>query len=45
MIDVLLCIGQPIGAPCDASKDVNSDGDINVLDLIDVIMELGTRCP
>ncbi len=42
---------QPIGAgggagvPDPCPQDVNGDGSVNVLDLIDLLLEFGTPCP
>ncbi len=45
LIDLLLCFGQPATPPCDTGQDVNTDGTVNVLDLIDVLLDFGAVCP
>ena len=45
LVDVLLCFGLPATAPCDTGQDVNGDGTVNVLDLIDLLLAFGTSCP
>ena len=45
LIDLLLCFGVPADPPCDAGQDVNGDGTVNVLDLIDLLLVFGTACP
>ncbi len=45
LIDLLLCFGQPDTPPCDTGQDVNGDGTVNVLDLIEVLLAFGTSCP
>ncbi len=40
--------GPPDGAPavpgCEA-EDVNGDGSVNVLDLVELLLEFGNTCP
>ncbi len=44
MINLLLCFGQPAVPGCEA-EDINEDGTVKVLDLIDVMIEFGQPCP
>ena len=44
LVDRLLCFGQPATAGC-ASEDINGDGTVNALDLIDLLLVFGTNCP
>ena len=44
LIDLLLCFGQPATPPCNAA-DVNGDGQVNVLDLIELPLAFGTASP
>ena len=44
LIDVRLCFGEPAVPGCEP-EDVNGDGSVNVLDLIDVLLAFGTACP
>ncbi len=41
---LLLCFGLPAVPGCE-DEDVNGDGNVNVLDLIDVLLLFGTPCP
>jgi hypothetical protein len=40
LIDLLLCFGQPAAPGCE-SEDINGDGTVNVLDLIELLLEFG----
>ena len=31
--------------PCDLGQDINQDGDVDVLDLIDLLLQFGAACP
>ena len=42
---LLLCFGQPATPPCDTGQDINGDGTVNVLDLIELLLAFGTSCP
>ena len=42
---MLLCFGLPATAPCDTGQDVNGDGTVDVLDLIDLLLAFGAACP
>ncbi len=44
MIDVLLCFGLPAVPGCEA-EDINEDGSVNVLDLIELLLAFGAACP
>ncbi len=44
LIRVLVCFGLPASPDC-VAEDVNFDGTINVLDLIDLLLVFGTACP
>ncbi len=44
LIDLLPCFGQPAVPGCE-SEDLNGDGMVNVLDLIDLLLAFGTACP
>ncbi len=44
LIDLLLCFGLPAVPGCEL-EDVNTDGSVNVLDLIDLLLEFGNTCP
>ena len=41
---MLLCFGQPADPSCEA-EDINGDGTVNVLDLIELLLVFGTACP
>ncbi len=42
--DLLLCFGLPAVPGCDA-EDINEDGTVNVLDLIQLLLQFGATCP
>ena len=44
MFDLLLCFGLPAVPGCE-SQDVNADGSVDVLDLIDLLLAFGSACP
>ena len=44
LVRLLLCFGLPADPDC-AAEDVNGDGTVNVLDLIDLLLEFGNACP
>ena len=44
LIDLLLCFGQP-GVPECVAEDINYDGVVNVLDLIQLLLAFGQTCP
>ena len=39
-----ICFGQPAVPSCEA-EDVNGDGSVNVLDLIELLLAFGAACP
>ncbi len=43
-VDLPLCFGLPADPGCE-SEDINLDGTVNVLDLIDLLLEFGNACP
>ncbi len=43
-VDLPLCFGLPAVPGCE-SENVNGDGVVNVLDLIDLLLAFGTACP
>ncbi len=44
LIGLLLCFGQPAVPGC-VGEDINEDGTVNVLDLIDLLVQFGRVCP
>ncbi len=38
-------LGQPGTPPCDMGQDINGDGTVNVVDLIELLLVFGTACP
>jgi len=44
IVHLLVCFGQPDLPGC-KSEDINADGTVNVLDLIELLLEFGQACP
>ena len=47
MVDLtrlLLCFGEPAVPEC-VAEDINGDGSVNVLDLVELLLAFGTTCP
>ena len=45
MVGLLLCFGLPANPPRDTGQDINGDGAVDVLDLVQLLLAFGTACP